>query len=145
MDRSPDFYLDSISQIRMNRFSKGRVSLVGDAGYSPGPAVGGGTTVALVGAYVLAGELAAAGGDHVTGFGNYENEMSEFIRRSRTIGPASMRTLIPNTPRQVWLAALLMRFLPRLPAGVQRKLGSLQGGPARALESIKLKRYPTGR
>jgi 2-polyprenyl-6-methoxyphenol hydroxylase-like FAD-dependent oxidoreductase len=145
MNRSPDFYLDSISQVRMDRFSKGRVSLVGDAGYSPGPAVGGGTTVAVVGAYVLAGELAAAGGDQVTGFGNYENEMSEFIRHSRTIGPSSMRTLIPSTPRQVWLAASLMRLLPRLPAGVQRKLGSLQGGPSRTLESIKLKHYPTVR
>jgi 2-polyprenyl-6-methoxyphenol hydroxylase-like FAD-dependent oxidoreductase len=145
MDRSTDFYLDSISQIRMDSWSKNRVSLVGDAGYSPGPAVGGGTAVAVVGAYVLAGELSAAGGDHVRGFRNYENAMHEFIERSRKIGPTSIRTLIPNTPRQVWLAAQLMRFIPRLPARVQRKLGSLQGGPARALESITLKHYPTAR
>jgi len=145
MDRSTDFYLDSISQIRMASWSKDRVSLVGDAAYSPGPAVGGGTTVAVVGAYVLAGELSAAGGDHVRGFRNYEKAMHQFVERSRTIGPTSIKTLIPNTPRQVWMAVQLMRFLPRLPARVQRKLGSLQGGPARALESITLERYPTAR
>ncbi|GAA5162125.1 FAD-dependent monooxygenase [Pseudonocardia eucalypti] len=145
MDHSPDFYLDSISQIRMRQLSKGRVCLVGDAGYSPGPAVGGGTTVALVGAYVLAGELAAARDDHAAGYAGYQREMNEFIRHSRAIGPASMRTLIPNTARQVWLAANMMRVLPRLPAAVQRRLGELQGGPARALNSITLKRYPTVR
>ena len=49
MNHSPDFYLDSISQIRMDSWSKGRVTLVGDAGDCPGPAVGGGTTIAVVG------------------------------------------------------------------------------------------------
>jgi 2-polyprenyl-6-methoxyphenol hydroxylase-like FAD-dependent oxidoreductase len=59
LQHAPDFYFDSISQIQMDRWSRGRETLVGDAGYCPGPAVGGGTTVAAVGAYVLAGELKA--------------------------------------------------------------------------------------
>ena len=46
-----------------------------------------------------------------------------------------------RTPRQVWLAAQLMRLVPQLPAALQRRLASLQGGPARALESITLKQY----
>jgi hypothetical protein len=45
----------------MPSWSSGRVTLVGDAGYSPGPAVGGGAALAVVGAYILAGELRAAG------------------------------------------------------------------------------------
>ena len=57
MDAADDFYFDSISQIVMDSWTKGRVTLVGDAGYSPGPAVGGGTSIAMVGAYVLAQEL----------------------------------------------------------------------------------------
>jgi 2-polyprenyl-6-methoxyphenol hydroxylase-like FAD-dependent oxidoreductase len=142
MDRSPDFYFDSISQIRMPSWSTDRISLVGDAAYSPGAAVGGGTTVAIIGAYVLAGELSVAGGDPELGFRNYEKQMHEFVDRSRTIGPASIRTLIPRTPRQVWLAAQLMRFIQRLPAGAQHRLASIQGSPARALESINLRRYP---
>ena len=58
LDRTPAFYFDSITQLRMDTWSRGRVTLVGDAGYCPGPAVGGSTSLAVVGAYVLAGELA---------------------------------------------------------------------------------------
>jgi 2-polyprenyl-6-methoxyphenol hydroxylase-like FAD-dependent oxidoreductase len=141
MEQSPDFYFDSMSQIRMDSWSHGRVTLVGDAGYSPAPAVGGGTTLAVVGAYVLAGELRQAGGDHILALRNYENEMREFVRHSRTIGPTSMKTLIPRTRRQVWLSAEVLRLVPRLPVRLQRRLSSLQGGPARALESITLKQY----
>jgi hypothetical protein len=52
-----------------------------------------------------------------------------------------MKVLIPRTPRQVWLTTQLMRLLPRLPATLQRRLNSLQGGPARALEAVTLKNY----
>jgi 2-polyprenyl-6-methoxyphenol hydroxylase-like FAD-dependent oxidoreductase len=141
MDSAEDFYFDSISQIRMDTWSTGRVTLVGDAGYCPAPAVGGGTALAVIGAYVLAGELASANGDPVRGLTGYENRMRELVRRSRSIGPSSMKTLIPQTPRQVALTTQLMRLVPRLPAAAQRRLFSLQGGPARALESITLQRY----
>ena len=141
LEHAPDFYFDSISQIRMDSWSSGRVTLVGDAGYCPGPAVGGGTTVAVVGAYVLAGELREAAGDHTTALRSYEEEMREFVQRSRTIGPTSMRTLIPRTPRQVSVTTQLTRLVPRLPATIQRRLYSLFGGPARTLESITLKHY----
>ena len=67
MDAADDFYFDSISQIVMDSWSKGRVTLVGDAGYSPGPAVGGGTSIAMVGAYVLAQELGQVGRDFQAG------------------------------------------------------------------------------
>jgi 2-polyprenyl-6-methoxyphenol hydroxylase-like FAD-dependent oxidoreductase len=141
LDDAEDFYFDSISQIVMDTWSRGRVTLAGDAGYSPGPAVGGGTSVAVVGAYILAGELADAGGEHTTAWRNYENKMREFVGRCRTIGPTTMKSLIPRTPLQVWLTPHLMRLVPRLPARVQQRLSSLQGGPARALEAITLKRY----
>jgi len=141
LEHVTDLYFDSISQIIMDTWSSGRVTLVGDAGYSPGPAVGGGTSVAFVGAYVLAGELREAGGDHTTGLRNYENQMQEFVRRSRAIGPTTMKTLIPRTPLQVWLTPQLMRLVPRLPVTLQQRLSSLQGGPAAALDSITLKRY----
>ena len=141
MDGADDFYFDSISQIRMSSWSNGRVGLVGDAGYSPGPAVGGGTSLAMVGAYVLAGALGEAGGDPTRALPAYEREMQETVRRSRTIGPATMKTLIPRTSRDVWITMQLMRLVPRLPAGAQRQLFSLQGGPARAFESITLRPY----
>jgi 2-polyprenyl-6-methoxyphenol hydroxylase-like FAD-dependent oxidoreductase len=141
LDNAEDFYFDSISQIIMDTWSSGRVTLVGDAGYSPGPAVGGGSSVAFVGAYVLAGELRAAGGDHAVAFPAYEREMHDFVVRSRTIGPSTMKTLIPATPFQAWLTPQVIRLLPKLPVPVQKKLTAFQGGPAKALESIHLKDY----
>jgi 2-polyprenyl-6-methoxyphenol hydroxylase-like FAD-dependent oxidoreductase len=138
LDRAEDFYFDSISQIVMETWSKGRVTLVGDAGYSPGPAVGGGTSVAVVGAYVLAGELHDAAGDHAKAYSSYEARTREFIEASRTIAPTTMKTLIPRTASQVWLTPRLLSIVPRLPVRLQRQLVSLQGGPARALESVTL-------
>jgi 2-polyprenyl-6-methoxyphenol hydroxylase-like FAD-dependent oxidoreductase len=138
LEGASDFYFDSISQIRMPSWSAGRVTLVGDAGYCPGPAVGGGTAVAVVGAYVLAGALQAAGGDPATALPSYERELRELVRLSRTIGPRVMKTLIPKTPRQVWLTSQAMRLVPRLPAPLRGRLLSLQRGPARALAAITL-------
>ena len=60
MREAPDFYFDSVSQVRMGSWSAGRVALVGDAGYCPSPLSGQGSSLALVGAYVLASELRAA-------------------------------------------------------------------------------------
>lgn len=59
----------------MDRWSTGRVVLVGDAGYCPSPLTGMGTSLALVGAYVLAGELARHDGDHTRAFAAYERRM----------------------------------------------------------------------
>jgi 2-polyprenyl-6-methoxyphenol hydroxylase-like FAD-dependent oxidoreductase len=139
LEHASDFYFDSISQIRMDTWSSGRVTLVGDAGYCPGPAVGGGTALAVIGAYVLANELRAAGGDPATAFPSYEHALAELVRRSRTIGPTVMKTLIPATPLQVWLTRQVVRLVPRLPATLQRRLSSFQGRPARALEAVTLK------
>jgi 2-polyprenyl-6-methoxyphenol hydroxylase-like FAD-dependent oxidoreductase len=141
LEHADDFYFDSISQIRMPSWSSGRVTLVGDAGYCPGPAVGGGTALAVIGAYVLAGELRAAGGDPATAFPSYERRLGELVRRSRTIGPTVMKTLIPRTRLQVWLTTQALRLVPRLPATLQRKLSAFQGRPARALAAITLKDY----
>jgi 2-polyprenyl-6-methoxyphenol hydroxylase-like FAD-dependent oxidoreductase len=55
-----DFYVESMGQVRLDRWSRGRVVLLGDAGYCPSPLTGLGTSMALVGAYILAGELADA-------------------------------------------------------------------------------------
>jgi 2-polyprenyl-6-methoxyphenol hydroxylase-like FAD-dependent oxidoreductase len=141
LEHADDFYFDSIGQIRMTSWSSGRVTLVGDAGYSPAPAVGGGTALAVVGAYVLASELAAAGGDPGAAFGGYETRMREAVARFRTIGPTVMKTLIPQTPLQVWLTTQALRLVPRLPVTLQRRLSAFQGRPARALEAITLKNW----
>ena len=75
---APDFYFDSVSQVHMDRWSRGRAVLLGDAACSPSPLSGMGTGLAVVGAYVLAGELASAGGDHRVGFARYEEAMRDY-------------------------------------------------------------------
>lgn len=145
LGNAEDFYFDSVSQIVMDAWSRGRVTLVGDAGYSPGPAVGGGSSVAMVGAYVLAGELHDAGGDHTQAYSRYEARTRELVERSRTVGPTTMRTLIPRTALEVWLTPRLLSTVTRLPVSLQRKLVALQGGPARALESVALSPPRTAR
>lgn len=93
LDRTPAFHFDSITQLRMDTWSRGRATLVGDAGYSPRPAVGGSTSLAVLGAYVLAGELARADGDHERAFPAYERAMAEHVRASHA---AESRAAAPH-------------------------------------------------
>ena len=139
LDKADDLYLDSISTIVMDTWTRGRVTLVGDAGYSPGAAVGGGTSLAVVGAYVLASELAAAGGDHLRGLVAYERALRPAVRHSQTIGPTVLRTLIPSSRLQVWATAQAVKALPRLPGPARRLLTSFGGGPAAMLNVVSLR------
>lgn len=70
----------------MDRWSSGRVGLLGDAAFSSSPMSGQGTGLALVGAYLLAGELAAAGWDPDAGFARYEERMRSFVEANQEIG-----------------------------------------------------------
>ncbi|WP_035306846.1 FAD-dependent monooxygenase [Actinokineospora inagensis] len=81
---APDFYFDSMAQIKMDRWSSGRVALVGDAGYCGSPMSGQGTSMALVGAYVLAGELSRTD-DHAAAFAAYEAKMRPFVELNQTL------------------------------------------------------------
>jgi 2-polyprenyl-6-methoxyphenol hydroxylase-like FAD-dependent oxidoreductase len=95
MWQAPDFYFDAMAQVRMDTWSTGRVTLLGDAGYCPSPLSGQGTSLALVGAYVLADALGRAKGDHRAGFAAYESRMRSFAEANQALatenpgGPAS--------------------------------------------------------
>ena len=90
---TPDFYLDQVAQVIMDRWSNGRVGLIGDAAFSSSPLSGQGTGLALVGAYLLAGELAAAGWDAEAGFAGYERRMRAFVEANQEIGRMHARSL----------------------------------------------------
>jgi 2-polyprenyl-6-methoxyphenol hydroxylase-like FAD-dependent oxidoreductase len=115
MWEAPDFYFDRISQVHMDRWSRGRVALLGDAGYCGSPMGGNGTSMALVGAYVLAGELAAASGDHLTAFARYENEMRDYVTRCQKFAQGSAGFLLPKSRTQFWLIHQATRMLPYMP------------------------------
>jgi 2-polyprenyl-6-methoxyphenol hydroxylase-like FAD-dependent oxidoreductase len=115
MQDAPDFYFDSISLIQMPGWSKGRVSLVGDAGYCPSPLSGQGTNLALVGAYVLAGELKDAGGDYHTAFVRYEQAMREYVERNQKAAREGGQWFVAPTRLMIWFRNLNISMLPYLP------------------------------
>jgi 2-polyprenyl-6-methoxyphenol hydroxylase-like FAD-dependent oxidoreductase len=79
LDRTEDLYFDRVSQIKMEAWSKGRVALLGDAAFCVSLMAGQGSALAMTAAYVLAGELAKAGGEHIVGFANYEKLLRAYI------------------------------------------------------------------
>lgn len=93
MKDSPDFYFDCIAQIHMPHWTRGRIALVGDAGYAVSPLAGQGTSVALVGAYVLAGELAKAEGDYLKAFVSYEECIRDFVKQNQELAQMSVDLL----------------------------------------------------
>jgi 2-polyprenyl-6-methoxyphenol hydroxylase-like FAD-dependent oxidoreductase len=98
LDDTPDFYLDQVAQVVMDRWSNGRVGLFGDAAFSSSPMSGGGTGLALVGAYLLAGELAAAGWDPEAGFAAFEARMRSFVEANQEIGRMHVQSLSAPEP-----------------------------------------------
>ena len=89
----------------MDRWSSGRVALLGDAAFSSSPLSGGGTGLALVGAYLLAGELAAAGWNPEAGFAGYEGRMRSFVEANQEIGRLHARSLdVPGPDAEPSLA-----------------------------------------
>jgi 2-polyprenyl-6-methoxyphenol hydroxylase-like FAD-dependent oxidoreductase len=115
MDRAPDFFFDSCGQVEMDTWSRGRVALLGDAASCPSPLSGQGTSLAIVGAYVLAGELAAAGGDHVVGFAEYERKMRGFVVTNQKMGRANAARSSPNSRFALNVQVLAAALLPYLP------------------------------
>lgn len=93
LDDTPDFYLDEVSQVVMDHWSSGRVALLGDAAFSASPLSGGGTGLALVGAYLLAGELAASGWGPEVGFARYEEQMRDYVEANQEIGRFHVESL----------------------------------------------------
>ncbi|MFB4287838.1 FAD-dependent monooxygenase [Nonomuraea sp. ATR24] len=101
-----DIYLDSISRVETDEYARGRVVLLGDAAY--GNTLGGfGSGLALVGAYVLAGELAAADGDHRAGFAAYQEAFRGYakVARQGNAGPF----LAPATPARIRMRNWMLR------------------------------------
>ncbi|GAA4531212.1 FAD-dependent monooxygenase [Amycolatopsis samaneae] len=113
--RAPDFYFDACAQVRLESWSAGRVALVGDAACAGSPLSGQGTSVALVGAYVLAGELAAADGEHRAAFARYEQRLREFARVNNKFALGMAKRVAPRTPWQTRLHLWQIRMIPHTP------------------------------
>jgi 2-polyprenyl-6-methoxyphenol hydroxylase-like FAD-dependent oxidoreductase len=121
---APDFYLDSMGQVLLGRWSRGRVVLLGDAGYCPSPLTGLGTSLALVGAYILAGELAAASADATAAseqeamqgtFNRYEVRMRPYVKQGQELPPGGVDGYAPMSALRIALGWASMRWSQRWP------------------------------
>lgn len=86
MSTCDDFYFDSNTQVKMKSWTKGRVALLGDAGYCASPLSGQGNNLALVGAYILAGELKKSKTDHAYAFKCYNELLQPFVEATQKFG-----------------------------------------------------------
>lgn len=113
MRDTDDVFFDAVSQIRMPSWSSGRVALVGDAAYAPSFLTGQGTSLALVGAYMLAGSL--AGRDHAEGFAAYEHSTREFVTLNQGLVGKGGATLFPMTVQDLKRRNDRLRTLGTMP------------------------------
>ena len=96
IDETQDVYFDKVGQIKAPRWSDGRVAMIGDAAYCPTPLTGRGTTLAMVGAYLLAGELATHE-RHQDAFAAYEQRMRPYVKTVQQLPPGVPWLVYPKT------------------------------------------------
>lgn len=130
-DAADELYTDAIGQVRAPRWTAGRVALVGDAAYCASPVSGMGTSLSLVGAYVLAGELAAHV-DHRDAFRGYERVLRPYVAQAQDLPPGTPRLANPTSRVGVGVFRTALR-VASLPL-VSRLGGRLFTPPAEAID-----------
>jgi len=138
MHDADDFYFDTTSRVVVPEWSRGRVVLLGDAGYCGSPLAGHGTALSLVGAYVLARELAAHDGDHARAFPAYQREMQAYVDQRMELPPGGLKMAMPMTAVGIRLRDTSTRLMTSRPfRGLLAK--AIAGHP----DAITLKPYET--
>jgi 2-polyprenyl-6-methoxyphenol hydroxylase-like FAD-dependent oxidoreductase len=116
--KADDFYFDAFAQVHMPTFSRGRVTLAGDAGYCASPLSGMGTSLAPVGAYVLAGELGRAeaidANSIQAALQRYESVMRPYIDRCQDL-PNGIDGYLPKSDSDIAVTAQVMKWMQRWP------------------------------
>lgn len=135
LERASDIYFDSVSQIRMKQWTRGRTALVGDAAACVSLMAGEGTGLAITEAYVLAGELCACGGDFATAFGRYEQRLMPFLLGKQQSAARFASSFAPRTSMGIRFRNQVTRLL-RLPFLAEWALGR------ELRDDIVIPRYP---
>ena len=119
MREADDLFFDVVSQIHLPRWTDGRVALVGDAAHAPSFLTGQGTSLALVGAYVLGHALATIP-DHAVAFAAYESRLRDFVERNQATVSEGKSTLFPATAADLERRNAALRQLAKSPSGSPR-------------------------
>ncbi|MEU6530995.1 FAD-dependent monooxygenase [Streptomyces sp. NPDC046928] len=130
MRSSDDLFFDIVSQIHMPSWSHGRVALAGDAAHATSFLSGQGSSVALIGAYVLAGELASHA-DHADAFAAYERRMRPFAQDNQALASGGGTIVTPTTRAQLDARNALLRD----PEAMARELSTAEAETRRATHS----------
>lgn len=109
LDHASELYFDSVSQIRMNNWSRGRIALVGDAASCVSLMAGQGAALAMISAYVLAGELARAGGRYEDAFARYESILRAYIEGKQLGAEHFSAAFAPRTRYGLWFRNQVIR------------------------------------
>ena len=109
LDRTDDLYFDRVSQIRMDRWSRGRVALIGDAAFCLSLMAGQGSAMAMTAAFVLAGELAKAEGRHQDAFSRYEALLRNHIAAKQEGAKRFSAAFAPRTRCGLFLRNQVIR------------------------------------
>ncbi|MBW0273750.1 FAD-binding monooxygenase [Nocardia sp. MH4] len=115
METTTDFYFDELARVDVPELSVGRVTLVGDAGYCGSPMTGMGTAMAIVGAYVLAAEIAATPDDPAGAQQRYQDKITPFLAKAKEIPGGGIAMMIPKTPLMTRLAKTNVRVMMSRP------------------------------
>jgi 2-polyprenyl-6-methoxyphenol hydroxylase-like FAD-dependent oxidoreductase len=139
MWEADDFYFDQMKQVKMPQWYQGRTTLMGDAAYAPSLSSGQGSSLALVGAYVLAGELYAAAGDHHIAFARYQQEMKDFVALNQKLGE-NVRKMMPSSRFGLWLQLRMLKMMKYMP-GKAMVIKKMREEVKKAAYGIELKEY----
>jgi 2-polyprenyl-6-methoxyphenol hydroxylase-like FAD-dependent oxidoreductase len=111
LDGVDELYFDSVTQVRLSQWHRGRVALVGDAAFCPSLLAGEGSSLAMAGAYLLAGELRAAGGDFRAAYFSYQARFKPFIERKQRLAARFSRQFAPKTGLGILIRNAASRLL----------------------------------
>ncbi|SNY88852.1 2-polyprenyl-6-methoxyphenol hydroxylase [Nocardia amikacinitolerans] len=137
MTEAEDFYFDELARIDMPSWIRGRVALLGDAGYCGSPLTGQGTAMALVGAYVLAGEIASRADDPERALVRYEEVLRPFVAKAQELPPGGLRAMTPKTRLGIRAGRAVSRLM------TAKVMKPLMMRMLTATESYELPAYPT--
>ena len=136
LDGVDDLYFDVVSQVRLDRWSRGRTALVGDAAACVSLLAGEGTGLAMTEAYVLAGELLCAGGDYRRAFDAYETRLRHFVEGKQAAAQKYVPVFATQTRLGIWFRNLAMRTMNFRPLAERLLTRSVR-------DDFELPSYPT--
>ena len=146
LEAAPEVYFDRVSQIAMTSWTKGRVTLVGDAAACVSLLAGEGTGLGMTEAYVLAGEIARADGDYRGAFAAYESRLKRFVEAKQKAARDFASAFTPRTALGVWLRNQATRLMavPGMPGLLMgaRDPGRLQFARLWDLANVRRRHFP---